>query len=207
MPKFLVSWYLGRKSRARPFARLGRVDCHHGTFGGSAGFAGTCRSATRRSRLLAFVEHTGASADAYPREAGRVLIAVIDEDRDVRPQARARRLRTEAVVKMPRRKPGSGVNQRQARPTLAFHALRPSESSPVQAAPSAPSAALASRSVVGGSFASRALRASSRRIRFFLVSDVAAVYSLSEAGSAVGHMLGHHARGKVAIAVWRRRAF
>jgi hypothetical protein len=60
--------------------------------------------------LLAFVEHTGASADAYPREAGRVLIAVIDEDRDVRPQARARRLRREAVVEMPRRKPGSGVS-------------------------------------------------------------------------------------------------
>jgi hypothetical protein len=43
--------------------------------------------------LLAFVEHTGASADAYPREAGRVLIAVIDEDRDVRPQARAATLK------------------------------------------------------------------------------------------------------------------
>lgn len=27
------------------------------------------------------------------------------------------------------------------------------------------------------------------------------VYSLSEAGKAVAHMLGHHARGKVAIAV------
>jgi hypothetical protein len=39
--------------------------------------------------LLAFVEHTSASADAYPLEAGRVLIAVIDEDRNVRPQTRA----------------------------------------------------------------------------------------------------------------------